>query len=441
MKNIPALASNMGLKAFGNSGSGRSVMANNQLHQILAGFQEMSQIPSSQGYHALAIINAINHLRGGAVPVNSFLKDGSATRRCIVGAGFEIEYETNNYYGGPQTDVVILDIRITQDTADEAKRAALWDAKWEASGNSGVWRAEKKSSTFITTSKHISGKKDSPLKIGINGLGQNLEDAIGIMPSHIARGDKTALKKLQSKGYTLFYIPKSRNLKSGWRCIKSLGQAATTEVMEAARILANHMKEAHDKGLYVEWTSHRGGSKVLTKAMEQLALRQINVNGKQKIFLSDPTSSHYRADDFRRKTGMNTNDSSWFNSTPGAAQLICGSHLGTSNISMSINVLHNYTTKEEKIDKVVDTLRHTINFKENALKVSSMATGAIAGATLFSTMGISFTTAQVFLGVLGLKTIKGVATTTLASIPSLNEGYHKDPAEPTKQLLRKLLSK
>lgn len=126
MNNLSASASNMGLKAFGNSGSGRSVLANNQLHQMLEGFQEMSRIPSSEGYHALALSSAVNSLRGGVVPVNSYLKHGSATRRCIVGAGFEIEYELNNYYGGPQTDVVILDIRITQDAADDAKKAALW---------------------------------------------------------------------------------------------------------------------------------------------------------------------------------------------------------------------------------------------------------------------------------------------------------------------------
>ncbi|WP_444943846.1 hypothetical protein ACJJIK_00145 [Microbulbifer sp. ZKSA006] len=441
MKNIPALASNMGLKAFGNSGSGRSVMANNQLHQILAGFQEMSQIPSSQGYHALAIINAINHLRGGAVPVNSFLKDGSATRRCIVGAGFEIEYETNNYYGGPQTDVVILDIRITKNFAEEGSRAAMWEAEWQRDehGNKhkGSWLPSDKPITFLNSRRKVTGKKDDPLKIGINGYSKNLEHAITILPSHISRGDNVALEKLKHKGYTLFYVPQSDNLKSGWRCVKNLGQAATMEDMEAARILASHMKEAHDKGLYVEWTSHRGGSKVLTKAMEQLALRQINVNGKQKIFLSDPTSSHYAADNLRRKIGINTNDLSWLNSTPGLAQLTGGSHLGTSDLTMSINVFFNYTAKEEKVDKIIDSLRHGVKFGEKSKKALTI----VGGATLLSSMGVSFTTAQAFLGVLGWKTVKGAAAITLASIPSLNEGYHKDSAEPTKQLLRKLLSK
>lgn len=325
------------------------------------------------------------------------------------------------------------------------KRPLCGGGEWQPSEDDGAeqgrWLPSRKPMAFLSSSGKVTGKEDDPLKIGINGYSKKLEHAVTILPSHISRGDKVAQEKLQSKGYTLFYVPQSGRFKSGWRCVKNLGQTATVEDMEAARILAGHMKEAHDKGLHVEWTSHRGGSKVLTKAMEQLSLRQINVSGKQKIFLSDPTSSYYAADNLRRKIGMNVNDSSWYNSTPGMAQLVGGSRFGTSDFTMSINVLCNHTKKEDRADKLVDSLHQGVKLGEAAKKTAVTAAAVVGGAALLSTMGVSFTAAQALLGVLGWKTAKGAAGTSLASIPSLNEGYHKGPAEPTKQLLRKLLSK
>ncbi|WP_444944968.1 hypothetical protein ACJJIK_10145 [Microbulbifer sp. ZKSA006] len=398
---------NIGAKLFAQPECGRRIFASNKLAGMLEGLQKISRIPSNEGYHALTVISAVNSLRGSAAPLHSFLKNGSATRRCIAGAGFEIEYELHRVYDGraPQTDVGIVDIRFTQDEADEADRAALWDIEWVSlEGDRGEWKPNDEPSLFLKTGGEVRGDEGSPLKIGINGYSARLEHAASILPSHIARGDQVALKKLKSRGYTLFYVPQGKGaVKAGWRCTKNLGRAATEEDILAARILAGHMKEAHDKGLYVEWISHRGGSKVLTKAMEQLELWHINLQGKQKIFLSDATSSQYLADEIRRRIGMNTSDTKWFNSTPGVAQLIGGSNLGLTDVAISLNVLVNHAEQEGRNDAVVDVVRHAAGV------VKKIPSGSSALLTML-----------------------------FASIPSLTETYNTDNSVPFKQLLKKL---
>ncbi|WP_444941930.1 hypothetical protein ACJJI3_06635 [Microbulbifer sp. ZKSA004] len=431
MNSLPSSATSLGLKTFGQSGSGRSIVANDQLHHMLEGFQELSRIPSSEGYHALALTNAVNGLRGGAVPVNSYLKNGSATRRCIVGDGFEIEYELINYYGGPQTDVVILDIRLLGREAEKGKRAALWEVEWESGDSGGSWARKEEPAKFLRTNGAVAGKKDSPLKIGINGYCKGLDHAAEILPSHITRGDAIALEKLQDKGYTIFYVPQDGVTKAGWRFVKNLRTGTTAKDMEAARILAGHMKEAHDKGLYVEWTSHRGGSKVITKAMELLALKQVNVDEKQKIFLSDATSSHYVADNLRRKVGMNTKDSTWYKATPGVAQIVGGSELGLGKVAMEVGELCKSRTREAFANKLVDAF-------DSAVKLYKGADATVVTfATVAATSGLSFAGAKALFGILAAAT----ANTTLASIPSLNEKYHSGSTIPLKQLLQKGLVK
>ncbi|WP_444902517.1 hypothetical protein ACJJIG_10155 [Microbulbifer sp. SSSA007] len=436
MSTLPESASSMGLQPFGQSGTGRSIMANGQLHGLLEGYKELSSIPSSEGYHALAITSAVNSLRGGVAPVNSFLKEGSSTRRCVIGAGFEIEYELNNYYGGPQTDVVIIDIRLTGDQSESRNRAALWNANFSSSVDR--WISKDAPEYILEKSSKVSGSKESPFKIGINGYSRDLDHAINILPSHISRGDTNNLNKLKENGYLLFYVPQKGALKSGWRCVRNLGKSITREDLEAARILANHMKEAHDKNYHVEWTSHRGGSKVLTEAMKLLAQRQVDLAGKQKVFLSDHTSSQYAADVVRRKIGMNTDDATWNKSTPGIAQLIGGKNLGTADLAISANTLFKHTEKENRPGQAVDTLHHGRKLYKAGKKAVLTGTGAWTIVTTLSTkFGISFTMAQTIVGLLGLS----AAQTILSSIPSLNEGYHKSAAEPSKQLAQKLFSK
>ncbi|WP_445363481.1 hypothetical protein ACJJIQ_01505 [Microbulbifer sp. ANSA003] len=140
----------------------------------------------------------------------------------------------------------------------------------------------------------------------------------------------------------------------------------------------------------------------MTKAMEQLNLWQLNLEAKQKIFLSDATSSQYLADDLRRKVGMNTNNSKWFNSAPGLAQLTGGSLLGTADFLMSVNRYFNYTEKGNKFDAGVDVVRHGF-------------------------------------GILGKipRNWHALLTSVVASIPSLTESYYTDAGAPIKQLGKK----
>lgn len=426
MNQPPAPAAYSGLRPYGQSGAGRTLLVNSQHQQLLEGFNQLSKVPSSEGYHAQAITKAIDNLRGCTSPVNSFIKDGNPSRRCIVFSGFEIEYELNSYYGDPQTDVVILDIRLTSQTKNKVKRAALWQTSFQESR--GQWITAEQPEPTIKGNTELPGNEDKPIKVGINGYSDNLRHAAGMLPAHISRGDKKELKKLQQTGYQLFYIPQSgSSIKAGWSFIRDLGRPGSAADIEAARILASHMKKAHEEGLHVEWTSHRGGSKVLTQAMKLLAQNNVNLAGKQSIFLSDHTSSHYEADIARRTVGMNTDTSKWHNATPGMAQLIGGRALGAADISCSINELVYHTPREERAGKALETL---INGKKTVSKAAA-AGGSIA--LLVNTFGVSAAFASALVSTL--------SSTALASIPSLNEGYHKGPSEPAKQLANKLFSK
>lgn len=425
MNNTPAPANFSGLKPYGRSDNGRTILANAQHQQFLNGLEQLSKSASSEGYHAQAAVKAVNNLRGCASPVNSFIKDGNPNRRCIVFSGFEIEYELNSYYGGPQTDVEIVDIRLTPQTKDRVKKAALWRTSYQTARDQ--WIAADQPEAEIKGDAEMPGNGDKPIKVGINGYCDNLDHAAGMLPEHIARGEKAALGKLRKSGYQLFYVPQGgSSLKAGWKFLRDLGRTSSSD-LQAAHILAGHMKEAHQRGLHVEWTSHRGGSKVLTQAIKLLAKGNINLAGKQKIFLSDHTSSHFEADIARRAVGMDTDDSKWHNATPGLAQLIGGRAFGAADLSCSINELLYHTPREERAGKMLETV---INGKKT---FKSAAAAGTSVAVLVNTLGVSAAFASALVSTLG--------SMALASVPSLNEGYHKGPADPAKQLANKLLSK
>ncbi|WP_346837847.1 hypothetical protein [Microbulbifer sp. SAOS-129_SWC] len=426
MHQAPTSPGYAGLRPYGQSGTGRTLLVNSHYKQMLDQFQQLSKASSSEGYHAQAITRAVGGLRGCVAPANSFMKNGNPNRRCIVFSGFEIEYELNSYYGGPQTDVVIVDIRLTPQSSSKIKKAALWRTNYQETRSQ--WITAEEPSLHLSGDKDLPGNENQPIKVGINGYCNNLNHAAGMLPSHIAKGEKIKLNMLKGTGYQLFYVPQSGSaIKAGWSFIKELGQPASQDEQQAARILAHHIKEAHDKGLHVEWTSHRGGSKVLTQAMKLLAKANINLAKKQKIFLSDHTSDQYEADLARRALGMNTDDSKWHNSTPGVAQLLGGRSLGAADLSCSINELFHHTPREERAGKVIDT------FVEGKKAIKSAMAAGSSIAVIVNTFGFSAAFASAICSTL--------ASTTLASIPSLNEGYHKSSTDPAKQLANKLVSK
>ena len=425
MSQAPASTPYSGLKPYGQTGNGRTILVNAQHQQLLNSLEQLSKSASSEGYHAQAVTKAINNLRGCASPINSFVRDGNPSRRCIVFSGFEIEYDLNSYYGGPQTDVEIVEIRFTPQTKHKVKKAALWQTSYQAGRDQ--WITAEQPEAELKGNMKVPGNEDKPIKVGINGYCDNLDHAAGMLPEHIARGEKAALGRLRKSGYQLFYVPQTgASLKAGWQFLRDLGRTNSSD-LQAARILAEHMKEAHERGLHVEWTSHRGGSKVLTQAMKLLAKRNANLAGKQKIFLSDHTSSHFEADVARRAVGMDTDDSKWHNATPGMAQLIGGRTFGAADLSCSINELLYHTQKTERGGKMLETL---INGKKT---LKSAAAAGTSVAVLVNTLGVSAAFASAVVSTLG--------SMALASVPSLNEGYHKGPAEPAKQLANKLFSK
>lgn len=191
------------------------------------------------------------------------------------------------------------------------------------------------------------------------------------------------------------------------------------------------MKEARDQGLYVEWTSHRGGSQVLTQTMKLLQKHRFNLEGTQKIFLSDHTSSHLEADLAQRAVGMDVRDSTWYNATPGLAQVVGGQSLGAASLACSINELLSHTKREELPGKVVTVV--------GGVGAAGFASSKMAPvvAQLVSSFAFTPAFAWAITGVLGVSGLKLAAS----SIPSLNNKYYKGTKDIVAQLTNKSFNK
>jgi hypothetical protein len=274
---------------YGSQSSGRQILADKETQNMFKELELKSKEPSSTGYHALSIISAVNNLRSSAVPVSSFVRNGAPSTRCVVGAGFEIEYDLN--MGLSQTDITITDIRVLNQARKRVTKPALWDV--QIGSQAGRWEVAENPTVDMTPLSSVSRALDNPVRVGINGHCDGIGHAASILPSHVTKGDPAELYKLKQSGYQLFYVPQAGAVKAGWEFVKNLGSKAPAEGhVEAGRVLASYMSEAHQRGLHVEWTSHRGSSGVLTEAMRCLKVDNVNLLGKQRIFLSDHTTSH-----------------------------------------------------------------------------------------------------------------------------------------------------
>lgn len=422
---------------YGNKGAGRVLLASENMHGILKGFKDMSEQASATGYHALAVTRAIESLRSSAVPLNSFVKNGNPSRRCLQSSGFEIEYELcGDYYGGQQTDVLILDIRPVMQTRDDAKTPALWLAQHDRSEG---WTTEEKPTESISRFSNQSLSIDDPIKVGINGYCDGLAHAAALLPAHIAKGQQLLEDKLKASGYPLFYVPSDKStIKSGWKFLKKLGNTKLDkEGKEAAGILASLMKEAHESKLYVEWTSHRGGSQILTEAMKSLSKNNpgIDLQGRQKVFLSDFTSSYAETDKARRSLNMAIEPGkTWFNSNPGIAQSLGGRQLGLADIEYSIDELSR-SPENEKLGRGILMCGKVASSAKNAFKGGAALGGM---AYIIANYGFSASAATALISSITVATVAKVGKTGLASIPSLNEGYNSDAGKALIEATKKM---
>ncbi|GAB2515453.1 hypothetical protein [Microbulbifer agarilyticus] len=406
------------LLAWGNSGNGRSILADGRYRSLLDKFQLRSAEQSNDGLIAQELIKAVNSLRAQASPLNSMLKPGSPTRRLLVAGHFEIEYELNSYYCPLQTDIQIIDIRIKKGELTNRQRAGLWDAKLTTRGQ---WQRAASPKLRITETVKQKGTEDSPILIGINGRCKNLDDAVNTLPDHMARGDKLNLERLKPS-YQLFYVPVNAGESRGWLPVKSLGKKNREEQHKAALTLADQIYSAHNRGLHVEWTAHDSGSFVLTKAMDILIKKNIDLQQRQRIYLSDHTSSEYEADLCRRALNMNVNGDKWANSRPGIRQIIGGSQFGYAKISSKYLVLTHATPTEEKWGALAE-------FGLDTLGTAKSWKGALAAGVAASS-GVSFAVGALVLSTFG--------ETLLSSLPSLNKNYYKGLNNQVKFAINKL---
>lgn len=424
MGHLPSTQTSNALQAWGKRGTGRAIFANGNQRQILDNFRQLSTQQSSAGYHAQTLIKAVDSLRGPASPVNSMLKPNHPTRRLLVAGGFEIEYELNSYYGDCQTDVEIVAIRMVAAEAIEKRHPALWQIE---PNNRGSFTFPKKTSPQLSPSKMQAGSAASPVKVGINGQNARAKNALWIMANHISRGDQTKLSVLQQSGFQLLYVPPESNAWiAGWRTLNSLGNQGSEQQQKAARILAQHMLEAHQQGLHVEWTSHGEGAWVLIEAMELLGRRQLDLQQRQKIFLSDHSRSSFSADRVRRKLNMDIREGKWHNAAPGLAQTIGGEQLGLAPLFSAGNDLLHHTAPGEYLGKSVNLAWQTGDYLIKKWGFAGMAAGLAA-----TTGGSAALAAAV------VKALHNLAPTVVASLPGARNHYFKSTGDQLQQLINK----
>ncbi|WP_158681526.1 hypothetical protein [Microbulbifer pacificus] len=424
MGQLPATQTSNALQAWGKRDSGRAIFANGSQRQILDNFRQLSTQQSSAGYHAQVLIKAVDSLRGPASPVNSMLKPNHPTRRLLVAGGFEIEYELNSYYGDCQTDVEIVAIRMVTADVAEKRHPALWQI---ATNNRGRFTFPKKPSPKLIPSKTQQGSATSPVKVGINGQIAQANDAVRIMANHISRGDQSKLSVLVQSGFQLLYVPPETGAWiAGWRTLKSLGNYGSEQQQKAARILAQHMLEAHQQGLHVEWTSHGEGAWVLIEAMEFLGRGQVDLQQRQKIFLSDHTRSRFTADRARRKLNMDTQDDKWHNAAPGLTQTIGGEQLGLAPLLSAGNDLLHHTPRGDRLGKSVNLAWQTGDYLIKKWGMTGMAAGLAA-----STGGSAALAAAV------VKALHKLTPTVVASLPGARNHYFKSTGDQLQQLINK----
>ncbi|WKT60755.1 hypothetical protein Q2E61_00730 [Microbulbifer thermotolerans] len=400
MGQMQPLQSTNALQAWGNTGNGRAIFASGTHRQLLDQFLHRDGNSSSEDFQSQQLIRSVNSLRASVSPLNSMLKPRHPTRRLLVTGHFEIEYKLNNYHGDCQTDIEIVDVRLINREAEDGQRPALWRVKYNPKREE--WKPERLPRHNLQPNKVQPGSKENPLKVGINGNGQTLEEAVRTLGDHIARGNK---KKYGD--YQLFYVPSTGGALAGdWVAIKSLGLQGTDEQRLASRLLALYMYEAHRRKLHVEWIAHSHGSWVLTEAMRHLAQRKIDLQKRQKIFFSDATASHVVANQLRHNLNMATGDDCWHNFSLGVAQLAGGLHFGAALLLCELNELRHYTAKDEKPEKIGGLVWWA---GITGLVVHGLVTKIIASGTV-----------PVELALLGTCMI-------IASLPSAKKKYYRNP--------------
>lgn len=246
------------------------------------------------------------------------------------------------------------------------------------------------------------------------------------MAGHLARGDKKKLEELKKSGFQLFYTPSPGAAKAGWQWLVNCGRVHKPEnCIESAQILAAYMHEAHQKELKVEWTSHRGGAFILTEAMKLLAQKNIDLQQRQNIFLSDNTTSQAAADRYRRLLNMDISDAKWVNEGYGIGHLAGGSVFGLANIQTELTVINKDNPAEERWGKRMELMFDTVKRGR-----STLITGTAAVA-LYSQFGISMAFAAALIKIL---------PTIAASVPSLTNEYQKGPHQALGQGVNKALN-
>ncbi|WP_460805324.1 hypothetical protein [Microbulbifer agarilyticus] len=420
MGHLQTTQSAAALKAWGQRGPGRSIFASGDHRKLLDNFHQLSTHQSSEGYHAQSLVKAVESLRGAVSPVNSMLKPKHPTRRLLVAGGFEIEYELNSYFGDCQTDVEIVDIRLLGNDANDERRPALWKTRFD-----DRWLPDGEPRPKLMGTSTQVGSAEAPLKLGINGQGEGLRDSLQVVAKHISRGDKKMRTNLERNGYQLVYVPpESGAWAAGWRTLKSLGKSGSEQQRLAARIVAGHMLGAHQQRLHVEWTSQGEGAWVLIEAMQHLKHQNIDLEQRQKIFLSDHTRSQFEADRCRRALNMNIGDEKWHSAAGGVPQEVGGRNFGLAPLLSEGNELIHHTPRGERLGQTVK-----ICWELGDYLVKKWGTAGTAAGLAVATGG------NAALAVAVVKALHMATPMLISSLPGARDHYFKSTGDQLRQLI------
>lgn len=290
-----------------------------------------------------------------------------------------------------------LDLDYNYLYAADDKLPSLHQAKY----NKGTWetkhlkngRVKKEEGRTIAISDARYGAPDAAAEIASRGL--TLEAG---MPDE---------SDLRARGFDLHYTPGKKKL-GGYRRYDAL---KTTNDFRSAQILADTMLNAkHIKGAY--WIAERGGSAILTQAMQILANKNESLEG-HKVFLVRPSTSPSKAVKLAHQLKLTVNRTF--------------AHTSTFDIVGSTDKLLASTARVKATTDFYDAGDRAKAYRNMILKTAA-ASGTAA------TIGGAFPAVAAIAGTGFLGTV-GLVTTVLGSSSTvLEEVYAKLPHSKNKAI-------
>lgn len=141
------------------------------------------------------------------------------------------------------------------------------------------------------------------IPIGISDRYNSIVKSATIVNAHI---QASPYQDKRSKEFNLFFTPGKKTIGGLLHLKEAFAPTKAKSLQESAHLLAETMIKTKEAKLNVVWVSQRGGSGILTQAMNIVNEKGIKLGQEQKIFLSHPTTRHIKAYNLSRDLDMGT---------------------------------------------------------------------------------------------------------------------------------------